>query len=54
MCHQLRTAAMHLEQAARQVHEAGGADPQGQVQVRVGELQQAVQTFHAYLQSIGV
>jgi HPt (histidine-containing phosphotransfer) domain-containing protein len=58
MCHQLRTAAMQLEQAASVAHEAGGVaapqDLQTAVQVRFGDLQQAAQNYAVFLQSIGV
>lgn len=58
MCHQLRAAAMRLEQAAKLAHEAGGTaappDVRANVQVRFGELQQAAQNYLVFLQSIGV
>jgi HPt (histidine-containing phosphotransfer) domain-containing protein len=58
MCHQLRTAAMQLEQAASVAHDAGGVtappDLQSAVQVRFGDLQQATLNYLAFLQSIGV
>jgi HPt (histidine-containing phosphotransfer) domain-containing protein len=58
MCHQLRGAAMQLEQAANAAHEAGGAaaphDLQSNVQARFGDLQVAAQNYLSFLQSIGV
>jgi HPt (histidine-containing phosphotransfer) domain-containing protein len=58
MCHQLRTAAAQLEQAASVAHDAGGVaappDLQAAVQVRFGDLQQATLNYLAFLQSIGV
>jgi HPt (histidine-containing phosphotransfer) domain-containing protein len=58
MCGQLRTAAMKLEQTAKQAHEAGGttapADLQAQVQLGHVELQQAAQNYMVMLQSLGI
>jgi len=58
MCQKLRMAAMNLEDAARAAHEAGEtaapSNIQANVQARFGEMQQAVQGFLNFLQSIGI
>lgn len=57
MCGQLRHTSMLLEQSASQAHEAGsGITPEMQmaVQTHSAGMQQAAQTFLAFLQSIGV
>ena len=58
MCGQLRQAALNLEQAAKQAHEAGGTsspqEMQAVVQTRHTELKQATQTFISFIQSLGV
>lgn len=58
MCGQLRNAAMNLEQAAKQTHEAGGTLApqalQSAVQTRHAELQQATQSYMAMLQTLNI
>jgi hypothetical protein len=59
MCHQLRSAATALEQAAHAAHESGGAasappDLQAAVQARFADLERAAARYGAFLQSIGV
>lgn len=57
MCGQLRQASMQLEQAASQAHEAGpNVTPEVvlAVQTNYAAMQQAGQSFLAFLQSIGV
>lgn len=57
MCGELRTAAMHLEQAASAANDLDSSQVQTvmtEVQARYVELKQAVEHFHAYLTSISV
>jgi hypothetical protein len=58
MCHQLRSAATALEQAAHLAHESGGAasppDVQAAVQARFADMERAAARYGAFLQSIGV
>jgi HPt (histidine-containing phosphotransfer) domain-containing protein len=58
MCQQLRVAALNLETAARECHEAGETTApvamQQAVQQRFTELQQATTNFVQYIQSIGI
>ena len=57
MCGQLRQTSMQLEQAASQAHEAGlnvTSEMQMAVQTNYAAMQQALQIYLAFLQSIGV
>jgi len=58
MCQQLRMTAMQLEQAASAAHDAGEtaapSNIQANVQARFGDLQQAVQSYLQFVQSLGI
>ena len=52
MCSQLRATAMNLEQTASAANEQ--REHMANVQARYMELKQAVENYHAFLNSIGV
>lgn len=54
MCEPMRVAALELELCAKAAASAADSDPLQQVLARCQNLQQAVEVFAAFLQSIGV